>query len=430
MYDLISFPRAGSILTLAILLMTLSVRGQHSANYDEDKVPVYEVSDVLTTFKGEKVRDMFTWFRGRRPELLRFFEQNVYGAVPGQPDSVGYKTLEQSPRAFHGTAKRKQVEVTLYKNRRKLSFTILCYLPDTTESVPLILGYNFYGNHTVTADPKVIVPTAWTRNNAAFGITDNTPTEASRGVRSGRWPIEKILANGFGLGTIYYGEVDPDKNDFTDGIHPLFYEAGQERPKANEWGSIAAWAFGLGKALDYLGTDSDVDASKVVVFGHSRLGKTALWAAATDMRFAGAISNDSGCGGAALSKRRYGETLAVINSLFPHWFCNHFKRYNNREDALPTDQHGLLALIAPRPLYVASAQDDRWADPKGEYLAAYYASPVYNHFGITGLSSPVLPLVETPVLGELGYHIRKGAHDVMEHDWDRYLTWARAYIGP
>ncbi len=306
--------------------MTLPVQGQHSANYDEDKVPVYKVSDVLTRFNDEEVGDMFSWFRYRRPELFRFFEQNVYGTVPGRLDSIGYKTLEHSDMAFDGTAKRKQVQITLYKNGRELSFTLLCYLPKTTERVPLILGYNFYGNHTVTTDPAVIMPTAWTLDNASFGITNHTPTEASRGVRIGRWPIETILASGFGFGTVYYGEVDPDKNDFTDGIHQLFYKVGQERPKINEWGSIAAWAFGLGKVLDYLDTDPEVDASKVVVFGHSRLGKTALWAAATDLRFAGAISNDSGCGGAALSKRRYGETLATINTAFPHWFCGQFKQ--------------------------------------------------------------------------------------------------------
>ncbi len=415
-------------LLIALLITQLAFAQQFVPNYDESKVSQFIVPDPLITFKQKKVKNVKDWEKKRRPELLDCFTQNMFGEIPGEIKIKSAEIVEQSENAYNGKATRKQVELTFEKNGKKLNFTILIYLPKKKEKAPIFVGYNFYGNHTVTNDVNVIISEAWVQDNPSFGIINNQLTEQSRGVRTNRWAIEKMLDAGIGLATIYYGEIDPDRNDFTDGIHPLLYKKGQEKPEVNEWGSIAAWSWGLSRAMDYFETDGDIDASKVIVFGHSRLGKTSLWAGATDKRFAAAISNNSGCGGAALSKRKFGETVGRINTSFPHWFCGNFKNYNNKEEQMPFDQHELLALIAPRPLYVASAVDDQWADPKGELLGAYYALPVYNLYGKKGISITEFPPVNQPILNTVAYHIRTGKHDVTDYDWEQYIRWAKEQL--
>lgn len=423
--------------TLSLFVTKMSnAQSEPEYNYDENKVPQFELPDPLTSFAGEKIGNTSEWTNKRRPELYNFFEEQVYGKVPGKIDGLKFELLEESEEALNGIAKRKQIQIIASKNDRSLQFNMLLYLPKGQSNAPVFLGHNFLGNHTVDADPNIIMTAAWVMNNKGLEISDNRPTESSRGTRSSRWAIEKIIAGGFGLATLYYGEIDPDKygeghpdqGDFADGIHSLFLKSGQLAPEPDEWGSISAWAWGLSRALDYFATEADVDETKVIAFGHSRLGKAALWAGASDQRFAGVISNDSGCGGAALSKRKFGETVARINAVFPHWFCDNFNHYNDNEEALPVDQHQLLALIAPRPLYVASAQEDMWADPKGEFLSVHYASTVYEIFGKEGIATDALPEVNTPVQNTVAYHIRTGKHDVTDYDWEQYIKWATKVI--
>lgn len=363
------------------------------------------------------------WKKVHRPAIMDFFLTDVYGHYPQKQVTPRFELLEQSDKALGGKAIRKQVAIHL--DGMPTPILLLIYQPAGVKGkVPAFVGMNFKGNHQVNIDPEII-------------ISDNAPkgkdlgTDAPRGAASSRWPLEEIVGAGYAVATIYRGDVDPDHDDgFKNGIHPLFYRAGQTKPDAEEWGTIGAWAWGLSLVMDYLEQDKSIDHKRVAVIGHSRLGKTALWAGATDERFAIAISNDSGCGGAALSARKVGETVAKINKSFPHWFCDNYNKYNDNEEALLVDQQGLIALIAPRPVYVASATEDEWADPEGEFLSALYASPVYELYGKKGLAVSSMPKPEQPSIeGYVGYHIRTGKHDITLYDWQQYIKFANQHFG-
>jgi hypothetical protein len=425
-------PEAAAMYRLQLLLLALVLLAVCSAaaqqpfkpNYDESKVPKYTLPDPLVCLDGTKVSDAKTWEEKRRPEIVKLYETHVYGKAPGRPKDRTFEVRSIDKKALGGKAVRKEVRVYFSADKKGPKMDILIYLPAGARGkVPLFVGLNFGGNHTVHTDPGISLTEGWTAKPVA---------DKDRGSAASRWPIEDILAKGYGVATIYYGDIVPDnaKLAFEKGVHSLYTKPGAER-KGDDWGAIAAWAWALSRALDYFETDPDIDATRVVVVGHSRLGKTALWAGATDRRFAAVISNDSGCGGASLFRRRFGETVARINTSFPHWFCANFPRYNNKEDDLPVDQHMLMSLIAPRPLYVASASKDLWADPRGEYLSAKLAGPVYALLGKQGLDAAEPPADDdTPVglTGHVGYHRRAGAHDITHYDWMRYIEFADRHL--
>jgi hypothetical protein len=404
----------------------LHASGVAAVNYDESKVPDYTLPDPLLLPDGRRVQDPQTWRDTRRPQILQLFREHVYGKAPGRPQKMHFEMREASGKALNGRAVRKQVSIYFTADSERPRMDLLIYLPaDASGRVPVFLGLNFDGNQSIQPDPEIIISDQWMQNEKEEGIIDHHATEKSRGCSDSRWPVERIVERGYGLATAYYGDLDPDYDDgFQNGVHPLFYEEGQKKPAPDEWGSIGAWAWGLSRAMDYLEQDEDVDADRVAVMGHSRLGKTALWAGARDPRFDLVISNCSGCGGAALSRRRYGETVKIINKNFPHWFCDNFNRYGGNVDELPVDQHMLIGLSAPRPILVCSAKKDRWADPRGEFLAAKNAEPVYELLGAGGLAVEKMPGPETLIKSTIGYRIRHGEHDVKPRDWEAYMDFA------
>jgi len=385
---------------------------------DENDVQPYHLPDLLQFEDGRRVGSVADW-RERRGEIIRLFEAQVYGAVPQSSLECKVTLISSDRFALNGLATRKQARLTFQNHGQICEVDVLLYLPNQRRgAVPLFMGLNFDGNHTVHTDPGILI--------SQSRIPGNLQQDAHpRGMRASRWAVELLLQNGFGLATACYNDIAPDMDDgFQNGIHPLFYEKGQTRPLQHEWGTISAWSWGLSRMMDYCQQDPDIDPQRVAVLGHSRLGKAALWAGALDERFALVISNNSGCGGAALSRRKFGETVADINSRFPHWFCGNFKRYNGCEENLPIDQHMLLACIAPRPLYVASASEDLWADPRGEFLSAVHAAPAYEIFGKAGLTVSTPVQIETPLMNTIGYHLRNGAHDITHYDWAQFIQFA------
>ena len=412
-----------SILAIAVACYCFAIPAQE-VNYDESKIPPYSLPDPLVATDGKTIRSQKEWKTKRRPKIFALFESQMFGKAPGKPNGLHFKLLSEDKNALNGTATRKEVAVFFTKDGTH-SMTILMYLPNGKKTpVPLFVGLNFDGNYTIDPDPDITITSGWVPNNAM--ITNHQANPALRGSASSQWQVAQLIERGYGLATIYSGDIDPDYDDgFQNGVHPLFYEKDQIQPLANQWGTIAAWSWGLSRAMDYFEHDKSVDKKRVAVIGHSRMGKAALWAGACDKRFALVVSNNSGCGGAALSRRKIGETVERINTVFPHWFCQNFTQYNNNEDALPIDQHELIALIAPRPVYIASAEEDRWADPKGEFLSGVLANPVYALFGLTGLPVEKMPEVNQPVqTGFIAYHIRTGQHDLTSYDWEQYLDFA------
>lgn len=406
-----------------IFLTAFLVFSPHIIAQEEKNNPIkeYHLPDPLIAADNSKITTKEEWINKRRPEILEMLTTLMYGRSPEPPENMKFVVFETSNNALNGKAIRKQVAIYLENGYHLLD--LLIYLPKGTKKpCPVFLGLNFEGNHTVHSDSAIRLSDKWVWIGAG-GSVENHATEKSRGALSSRWPIEMIIENGYGLATVYAGDLDPDYFDnFKNGIHALYPEL--QKGKDN-FSTIGAWAWGLSRCMDYFETDPEIDENRIAVMGFSRMGKAAIWAGAKDQRFAIVISNESGGGGASLSKRKVGEDVARLNNGNPHWFCKNFRQFNSNEDALPFDQHMVISLIAPRPVYIASAEGDPGSDPKGEFLAAKAASSVYNLFGKKAFLETNFPKVDEPVMMDaMGYHIRSGRHDIKPYDWRQFMDFA------
>jgi hypothetical protein len=415
------------LLTTALLM---PARAASDANYSEAKVGSFTLPPLLVARDGSKITTAGQWTNQRRAEILELFREHVYGHSPAKTDDLKFEVTGTKTDALGGSATRKFVHLTLTNHPQWRGLDLMLYVPNgLTQPAPVFVGLSFGGNHAVATETDVPLNPRWM---PAFkpGQPGNQATEAARGNEASRWPLETLIKQGYAVATAYCGDLEPDHpQGWKDGLRAALSPAGATAQwQPNDWGAIGAWAWGLSRILDYLETDRAIDAKHAAVIGHSRLGKTALWAGAQDERFAITFSNESGEGGAALSRRNFGETTKRITSNFPHWFCSNYVKYGDDPNANPVDQHMLIALAAPRPIYIASAEADKWSDPRGEFLSGQVASEVWALFGRTGTGTPEWPAVNQPVGDCVGYHLRSGQHDVIAYDWEQYLKFANRHF--
>ena len=409
-------------LTLALISEASFGLAQSTPNYDESAVRRYSLPDLLLTPNEKPILSSLDWEETARPFQFELLEKFIYGRqLP--PVEVSVLGKERRVDKKYGDIPAVRIQATLQMGTTENSPTtdVLLYVPKSKKKVPVFLKLNFLGNQAEVTDEDIEITENWVISKEG----NNRATEASRGTKSRRFPVSSMLTRGYGLATAHCGDFFPDHKDgrATSILGSLGKPTGEHVPD-DEPGAIGAWAWGLSRILDWLLTLPEVDPNRVIVLGHSRLGKAALWAGACDQRFAMVISNDSGCGGAALSRRNYGESIEVITKRFPHWFCPRLATFADHERELPCDQHALLAMTAPRPLYVASAQNDRWADPKGEFLAAVAADPVWKLYNLQGLGTQAMPPENTSIGKMIGYHIRNGDHDLLQYDWNQFADFA------
>jgi hypothetical protein len=406
---------------IAILVFPFIASTQQTENFDEARVKPYTLPPLLQTAEGAQIKTAEQWEKERRPFILQQFAAQVYGRFPGKPRQLHVKLLSNNNRALNGKATRKEIALFFTGKEDGPFLQLLLYLPNgVKQKVPVFVGLNFEGNHSIQADTGIAVTANWQKLHPKELVIE-------RGKQAQRWPVDELIGAGYGLATAWYEDMEPDHAEgWKTGIRTTLKEELNIHPE--EWGAIGAWAWGLSRIMDYLERDDRVNAKQVVITGHSRLGKAALWAAANDRRFAIVVSNNSGEGGAALARRNFGETVYRINTSFPHWFIGKYKTYNAAVDKLPVDQHMLLALMAPRPLYVASASEDAWADPRGEFLSAREAGKVYRLYNLKGIEEAEPPPVHKPVGNVVQYHIREGKHDMLLYDWQQYMAFADQFF--
>jgi hypothetical protein len=370
-------------------------------NYDESKVLPYELPELLQSQDGVKIRTIEEWEKVRRPEILKLFEDNVYGQVPKDFDQIKFKLKNEDKKAMDGKATLKEVEITIFRNQKSVTINLVMFLPNKIKKpVSTFLVINHRGMRTM---------------------------DVSRKNPNGFWPAEDVINAGYGIAGFDVKDVAPDnKKNFTEGVLELYPEQLQMN---NGMRALGAWGWGASRAIDYFEKDKSVDAKKIITVGHSRGGKSALWCGAQDKRVAIANSNCSGNSGAASSRRNFGETVAKIYQSFPHWFCSNYQQYADNEDKLPVDQHMLLALMAPRAVYVTTASEDLWADPKGQYLSLVEAQAVFNLYGIeTNLPSELPDVNKQIIRPTTGFHNREGKHNMTPYDWQHFINFTNAYF--
>lgn len=390
------------ILTSLTTASGQDIKKEWTRNFDESRVPVYTLPDPLLCENGQLVTNVEEWEQHRRPELLQMLKTYMYGHVPELKHPLPFR-IDSLNVAFQFEKGKKQKQYI-----RKI---VTLYLTEQKEQGPL-----FHAEVITPNDAQAPVPVFM-----MFG-----ENRMARG-----FPSQLLLNHGYGVAVLNTTEGTPDGMDaFTRGLIPAYYNKGQTYRRPDEWGCLAAWAWEASRLLDYLQTDSLVNARQVAILGHSRMGKAALWAAVQDERFAIAFPVNSGCGGGALSRRMIGETVWAMNERFPYWVCDNFQQFNMREQFMPFDQHTVIALCAPRPVYLATGQDDNWADPLGEFLAGKAAEPVYALYGLQGIGLEKQPAVDVAMNeGAIAYHIRTGGHAILPYDWDCFIEFADRIFG-
>jgi hypothetical protein len=405
---------------VSILLFAVSVAFAQS--------PIGNLPDPLTFNNGKKVTSADEW-KARRKEILEVMTTQLYGTFPKRPEKVRFEVFDTDKNALNGKATRKQVTVHMQEKGREASFDLLIYIPNKVKNpVPAIIGLNFIGNHAISKDPGIKLTNAWVESSKVSPcVVNGKATEACRGRNAGQWALDSILDRGFALVTMYREEIASDRKEemFKTGVHTLFPEL---QNREDNFSTMAAWAWALSRGMDYLETDKDIDSKKVAVFGFSRLAKAALWAGATDQRFALVLSNESGAGGGKQFRRGVGENIRRLCTVFPHWFAKGFSKYMDKDQELPFDQHFVLALIAPRPVYLATAQGDVNSDPEGEFETAKASDAIYKFLGTKGFPGTTIPALNQPIYGQIGFHIRPGGHDVTNFDWIQFLNFSNLHL--
>jgi len=388
------------LLTTCLLIVSFShTMAQEKANYDESKVPDYNLPELLEMANGDAIKTINEWRYLRKPEIIKLFTDHVYGEIPQDFDAITYEIESIDDHALNGMATAKKVVIGITQGGKSLPIQLNLFIPNhVKEPVPVTLLINH-------RDPEFV--------------------DFTREIKRDYWPAEMILERGYAAAVLNVGDVaDDDPNSFSEDLIQTFYP--EQLEKDNGMRVLSAWAWGAMRVMDYFETDAMLDENRSILVGHSRSGKAALWTGANDERWAITVANESGAGGAALSKRRFGETVEIINNGFPYWFTPNFEKYNNNEKALPLDQHMLVGSIAPRGVYVTAAEDDKWADPKGMYLSVYHASAVYERiYGITTLLEKHMPNINNPTDNNyVGFHIRNGEHNLTRYDWMQFLNFA------